>query len=596
MKLVSIFLLVSALLGSGVSESFATPVQPMYFYLYARVTDHVNLDLTEDQLRRFLPMVERYRKQYPAAHFSATVLFSGAVSQALKKRNQDTRIQDFVLDYIRRGVIEAGYDGSDEPTYQTRPVLDFSNASTAQERWMLREAAEKKFFNEGHDPLSGVPVPGLAGGLEVMRQVFGDPVCITGLTLPMKIGPGNSPAPAATRARLEPADSTSVRPSLPPAGIRPEVGGDTEAVNVLRLNNARIIMFGMPDVNPARLPGFRDARSGFSRLMGPAPETAPEVYWQDNILRSSEASNDVVHLIHASNGADSLKTLLSKADRSTMHVVHVQFADEQNYLQSPTQSPDFSALKYAYDHPDQPALPATFRRPKTELEAAYANEDSLLKWLAGGFFPSEQGSRIVSSSDLARMAHSSTGFYLSMTGLRAALAEYLKTWGNDTFAPSAFQAEGHYLSLADLFQVMTDALAVFHRSGKLPETVKVVPVYGPIRILTGHGPNEGDVTVESVASTCEKIATALHDESPGDIPKNAIPFGIEIDGMRLNAAQFLKLMARALVTPSPAEKLNVRMAYMFSAPGELYPKTRLLSDISFAWTLKPARLDTKATP
>ncbi len=187
-----------------------------------------------------------------------------------------------------------------------------------------------------------------------------------------------------------------------------------------------------------------------------------------------------------------------------------------------------------------------------------------------------------------------------MDGLRSALAEFLKTWGNDTFAPPLFRADGHYLSRAEMFQVMADALAEFHRTGKLPRSVEVVPVYGPVRVLTGHGPNVGEVSVEAVARICAGIAPGLHDQSPSEIPKNAVPIGITVEGSLLNPAQFLKLMAQAVMNPSPEAKLNIRMAYEFTGPGELLPKSRPIMDDGYVWTLKPAslqmNLEASATP
>src|SRR5579884_3857201 len=108
-------------LGSAAYLAAAPGQQPVYVYLVARVTDHVNLEMSEDRLRHLLPLVERLRQQQPDSHASAVVLFSGAISQALEERNGRTHILDFVKDYVHRGVIEVGYDGTDEPTYDKRP-------------------------------------------------------------------------------------------------------------------------------------------------------------------------------------------------------------------------------------------------------------------------------------------------------------------------------------------------------------------------------------------------------------------------------------------------------------------------------------------
>src|ERR1039458_1238540 len=89
---------------------------------------------------RLATMEQIGRADVCSSDLSATVLFSGAASQALSERNSQTHIVDFVRDYIRRGIVEAGYDGTDEPTYQHRPVLDFSNAQTAEERWLDRKS------------------------------------------------------------------------------------------------------------------------------------------------------------------------------------------------------------------------------------------------------------------------------------------------------------------------------------------------------------------------------------------------------------------------------------------------------------------------
>ena len=162
----------------------------------------------------------------------------------------------------------------------------------------------------------------------------------------------------------------------------------------------------------------------------------------------------------------------------------------------------------------------------------------------------------------------------------------------DTFppAPKYFQVDGHYLSVADLFLVMTDALAELHRKGKLPVEVRVARVYGPVEIDEDTGPNLGEATVAEVARICAEIVDSLHDETWNPIPKNAIPSRFTVNGAEINAAQFLRLMAEALVSPSPQSKLKIKMTQMFPVAAELYPRTRLPMDQGATWTLKPAPL------
>jgi hypothetical protein len=167
----------------------------------------------------------------------------------------------------------------------------------------------------------------------------------------------------------------------------------------------------------------------------------------------------------------------------------------------------------------------------------------------------------------------------------------LAKWGNDTFPPSYLLADGHYLSLAETFQVMTDSLAELDRTGKLPQSVKVVRVYGPGEMVQGHGPNIGDVSVASIAKQCSQLAPVLHDEKADPMPHNMIPPGVLLDGIAVNSAQFVRLMAQAMVSPSPEAKLRVRMTYMFPAVAEVYPKTRPMEDVGATWTFKPAPLE-----
>src|ERR1022692_3500526 len=361
--------------------------EPIYIYLYARVTDHVNLDVTEDRLHRLLPMLEKYRTTHPEAHVSATVLFSGAASQAhvsatvlfsgaasqaLSERNNQTHIVDFVRDYIRRGILEAGYDGTDEPTYEHRPVLDFSNAQTAEERWLVRQATGEKLLAEGRDPLTGAPEPGRAGGLKKMREVFGDAVCITGMTMLMNVA-NTGPHTRAITPGEEIPDPHFNRPltkrNPPLTGLTVEVGGDSELIRLLRRDNTKAIMFGIPDTNPGLVPGFSLGKAAFGKFMSPIPGTSPELYWQDDVLRSSETSG-TVRVVHAYDGADAMKTAIGKADRSRIHVIHVELAGVQDYLQPAfIKGSEFPPLKYAYNHPDDPRLQQDALLPAAGVDA-----------------------------------------------------------------------------------------------------------------------------------------------------------------------------------------------------------------------------------
>ncbi len=167
----------------------------------------------------------------------------------------------------------------------------------------------------------------------------------------------------------------------------------------------------------------------------------------------------------------------------------------------------------------------------------------------------------------------------------------LATWGDKPSPPVFMKAGDNYLSLADLFEVMTDALAQRSKTGSFPKSVHVGRVSGPL--LTAQSqlqtPATGEVTVESVAAVCAKLIGPLHDDSWSAIPHNAIPSPVEINGLSLTPSQFLRLMADALVAPTMATKLTVRAEDMF-AEGQLttFGHRRLSSEMGAAWTYKPA--------
>jgi hypothetical protein len=335
--------------------------------------------------------------------------------------------------------------------------------------------------------------------------------------------------------------------------------------------------------------------------VSPVPESSPEVYWQDNVLRLSEVSNTSEAAAEAEGdyhvpSADETKKDLSELNRSKIQVVRVELSDERYYLQHAFTKDDEYTLKYAYDHPQSPKLPAEMLLDKKDVDAAYASEAATLAWLTESFFAANPGSRFLSNADLKKMTPPSTGFTVSVASLRTALSEMLNKWGNDTFPPPFLRADGHYLSLADLFQVMTDALAELDRKGKLPDSVSVAQVYGPAYTSAGHGPNVGTVTVASVAHTAAGLTEGLHGTGGNGMPKNTIPAGVTLEGTNINAAQFLRLMAESLVAPSPDTKLRIKMTYTYPLQAQLVPKTRSMGEVGAMWTVKPAQLEIGSLP
>src|ERR1700719_276524 len=173
-----LFLMMTSAWGLPAQEK-----QPVYIYLFSRYSDFVNMEMTEARIRDTVSLVEKYRREYPESQVSATLLFSGAVSQALAERNAKTQIKDYVLEAARRGVIEIGYDGTDEPTYVSRPLVNLGNVPSPEERWRLRGEAAEQFLTEARDPASGLVQKGKLGGIRAMQEVFGEAVCVKGLNV-----------------------------------------------------------------------------------------------------------------------------------------------------------------------------------------------------------------------------------------------------------------------------------------------------------------------------------------------------------------------------------------------------------------------------
>jgi hypothetical protein len=529
--------------------------QPVYVYLFSRFSDFVNMEMTERRIRDTVSLVEKYRREYPKSQVSATVLFSGALSQALAERNAKTRIKDYVLEAARRGVIEIGYDGTDEPTYSSRPLVNLGNIGSPEDRWRLRGEAAEQFLTEARDPSSGEVEKGKPGGLKAMQEVFGEAVCVKGLNV--------------------------------------GIGGDSEYIHHLRRYNTQAIMWGLPDPNPAlNIHGYRGSVEQFGKAMSPIPNSSPELNWMDNFLRLSETSDAAVRVVSGHEGPEVIKKLMDALDRSHVRILHVELSDVRMYLsQLFDKGTVFPPLKLAYDHPDHPTLPLEAFAGSKQLEENQANQEALMRWLAGDFMAANPGSHFVSSTDLAKMSPSNVGQDISVEELQKAAGALLKAWGNDTYLPDYISVGNQYLSLADTFQVLCDVLAEQHRTGKRPQIVRIHSVYGPLQLPEEHGPALGAVTGASVARTASDMARVLKNETWKPVPTSVVPMWVDIESLHLTTGQFLRLMLESLVAPSPSVQIKVKMTNNFSSSGLEYPKQRLPIDQGGTWTFRPAPLN-----
>jgi len=281
------------------------------------------------------------------------------VSEALAQRNAQTHIVDLVKDAARRGVIEVGYNGADEPTYRNRPLVEMKT-DTAEGRWLARSTTAEKLLTEARHPITGDLQPGKVGGLLKMQEVFGEAACITGI----KMG-----APAL-------------------AAIMPDLGADTETVHQIRHNNRQAIMFGLPDENPLHSVAYRGWTEAFSKDLSPTPITPPELFWQDGVLRTSESVGVDNQLFVANNGAAAFSYVIKRLNRDKIRVIHIELGSERNYLTKAFRGEFvYPPTRYAYAHPEHPELPAEALLSKTAVDTAFSREDELIDWLTDDFLP-----------------------------------------------------------------------------------------------------------------------------------------------------------------------------------------------------------------
>jgi hypothetical protein len=542
------------------SLAAAAPPLPVYIFLTSTIDDPINTDISEDRIRRIIGMLEKYRGRTPSAGIGATLLFSGAMSEELEKHNQ---LLDLLKTSLRSGLIQAGYDGSAEPTFFRHPALDTTGGATPEDHWNARLVLTERLLTAARNPLTGETLPTGSGGLKKMQEVLGPAAYIRGIYLTL---------------------ANMYHPMQ-------ETGPDSEIVQVLQRYNTTAVMEGLADTNVAHAgsDNYRGWVDALSTALSQDPDTSPELFWQDGMLRSSEDGKRDLRLFRASQGVDDFKKYLAGLDRSRIRIVHIQIGNQANHAKpNPARVRPDVPLFYAWTHPADPKYPAALRHSEAEIDAAYAKEDAVLNYLQSEFFAANPGSRFVSTADLKSMTPPAWGYELRMDSLRPAIQQMIAAWGDDKHPPRFLRVEGHYLSEADLFAVMADALAQMYRTGAMPTTVRVPHVFGPIRTAQPSSPTSGEVVAGSVARVSARLVEELNYDKWTPIPRNAVPSAVVINGLALNPAQFLRLMAEAVVAPSAETKLTIKPSEMFWGPEPIFYRRRPIGELGAAWTYKPA--------
>jgi hypothetical protein len=530
--------------------------QPVFIFLCSRLDDAVHFEITLERYQREVKMLERFREQAPQFGATALFQFNGPVSEAFMSYNRGMGVVDDFKKLAQRKIVEPGYDGSAEPTYLTWPRPNLRNAKTARERWLARGETVGWLLNEARDLVTGDPDPSHSGGLKRTQEVFGPAEMITGL----------SPW---------------------------ETGSDPETVHQILTLNHQAILDGLLESGifaTRNVHGYSPAVGSVSNDVSPEPNSAAELFWKDNFLRSSSMSSAKVHLFKATDGPEALQKVLDGLDRSRVHVIRVELGNVALYLKPYAEGRVLDPVRYFVDSPTK-LLPPAVLRPREEVEAAYGKEEAMMRWLVDDFFPANQGSRFVSASGLREAATAGADPMISGQTLGKAVADLLRRWDEiGNYPPGFASGDGRYFSLADLYQLLTTALAERHRTHALPATVRLVPVYGPLEFDQGRGAPVGSVSVGSLDAMCAEIAGPLNDVSWKPFPSNVVPSQVTVEGTKLNASQFLRLMAEAFTAPASTSRLNIKMENMASVLGLVYPTLRPPAEEGSTWTMKPAPL------
>lgn len=523
--------------------------QPVFFFLHTSISDYVNTQISLDRLNRLLTKLDKYSSGHEQEYVSATVLFSGEFS-----REAPNPVRTQVMKYVDRRLIETGYDGSDEPTYTSRFVPDTAGARSWRERWQMESDSAGHFLTMARDPLYGEPEPDKAGGLKAEQETFGPAALVTGYR-------------------------------------RQQPGADSQFVHQIQRLNRHAMLWGVPPANKAlyHVAGFGGAGRLFGGMMSPEPDAPPELFWQDYRLRTSDSSDGVAP-VFAYEGVEPLQKILGKLDRSRIHIIHIQVADERSYLQPDFLKPEvYPPLHYAFDHPEHQLLPKEALRSGAEIEAASARESALLDYLVNDFIPKNQGSRFVTPTAVEAMTPPAAGYSVTTADFKDASAEYLKQWALNLPPPTYMVVKGRYLALSDIFVLALRSIALTKMRHKEPDFVGNTEVFGPVEATLEHGPNVGSVSKEAVEEVCAKMYPQFEDRPWQASPENFIPTWVEVGGQRVNASQFLHLMLETVAGDASPE-IPLKMRSFLSAAGVGFPSVLSWRYMGESWTLKPAPL------
>jgi hypothetical protein len=541
---------------SAVVTAAGPAKEPVYIVLYSRFYDHSHQHTTDERLQRLLPMLDQLREKYPQSGISALLQFSGTVSEVMAEENAGVHLVDKVKEYAGRGLVDIGYTGEEEPSYLYRPKPSALHIDTPEQRWTARADASERFLTDFKNPVTGLPFAGLSGGLKRMLEVFGGAAFAGGITT--------------------------------------HVGGDSPATHELNRLAPGAMTVGIPPPNPKYgIEGFGFSAENFSRFISPDQRESPDVFWEDNTLRLSDVSLPDNRPHATDDDLEALKKVFEKLDRSHMRVIKLEVTGYKEYL---TRRADGSIaidpIEWLYYHPDNPKIPGNMKplAQQGDVEKARLREEATLNWLLNDFLPANPGSRFISVHELTRMAVPASS-EISAEQIRALASDVDERFKKASMeAPDFLQAGNSFFSLAESFEILARALTAMDKTQALPRQVKITRVYGPLEIPEDNmGVTVASFTVRDVMRAAAQVSSGIGDGKWKPIPDNAVPYTLQVGAGKVNAAQFLWLMAQSCLDPVADKTLKTNAIQMFSRTAFMYPKNVPMWESS-GWTFKPAIL------
>lgn len=535
--------------------------KPVYFLLYSRFHDHLHPDFALEWTRRNLPLLRTLREASPNAHLTWLVQLSGSSAEAFQDFEKATGIVSTLRSAADEGLAEIGYDGAEEPTPRWRPMPNFRGGDSPEARWKGRMEAAEWFLTEYKHPVTGEPDPRRTGGLRRVREVFGDPVWISGYSQ--------------------------------------ELGRDSEWTHLFRKWKLRAVLPGTPEATtfPARtLHGYAGGIGELGRIMSPRENGVPEIYMQDGYPRVSRATHRNMSSVPLCAGRQAVEKAIAALDRTRPHLLQIELGHPHLFLRD--DAPAFmreSPLLAAYNDPKNARLPMTALRTPAELEAAMAAEEETLRWLVSACQGGEAPNRCISATAIrdaaehvsrstwgdARDSTASPAGTVSPRTVRRLAQHLVQTWGTNTYSPAWCEADGCCYTLAQGFALMARALVAPSSNVPLP----VEHIYGPEIVSLDLGVAQPGIAREALAAALQPWVDRLA-EPWQPYPAQRIPASFAVGPVTLNPAQALRALADFVSQPDAATQ-PVRFCSTYSALGPAFPTSVRITELGALWTLKP---------